>query len=350
MPSKYIRSTKPRSAPSGRKLPPTGTDADLNLASMAALFSDEDKAREFLESKRWPDGKPVCPHCGHGEAYALTARKLTSKRPMRKGVYKCAKCRKQFTVRVGTIFEESKLPLRKWLMAMHLISSSKKGVSARQIAREVDCTATTAWFLLHRIRECMKQEPLVGMLSGVVEADEVWVGGKPRHHQVKKPVEYKPGRKWSDKSPVLVLVERDGRAVCHPLPNCTTEEISKSALIAIADDATLMTDDARHYRKLGREFAAHHTTNHSQKEYARHENGLSIHSNTAESFIALLRRGHYGIYHQISKKHLHRYCDEFRFRWDRRKVTDGHRMVSVIAGSVGKRLKYREPKQSGRED
>jgi hypothetical protein len=263
---------------------------------------------------------------------------------MRKGVYKCAKCRKQFTVRIGTIFEESKLPLRKWLMAMHLICSGKKGVSAHQIKREVGCTVTTAWFLLHRIRECMKQEPLAGMLSGIVEADEVWVGGKPRHHQTKKPKVYKKGRKWSSKSPVLVLVERDGRAICHPLPICTTDEISKSALVAIADDATLMTDEARHYIGIGRQFAEHHATNHSQKQYARKlPNGLSVNSNTAESFIALLRRGHYGIYHQISKRHLHRYCDEFRFRWDRRKVSDGHRMVGVIAGSVGKRLKYREP-------
>src|SRR6185436_19966726 len=119
-----------RVTPTGKKAAPKGTDGELNLSTMARLFSDEDAAREFIESKRWPDGKPICPHCGHNEAYALTAHKTTSKRPMRKGVYKCAKCRKQFTVRIGSIFEESKLPLRKWLMAMHLISSSKKGVSA----------------------------------------------------------------------------------------------------------------------------------------------------------------------------------------------------------------------------
>src|SRR5688572_21679850 len=212
MPSRYKKSTRPRQSPIGRKLPPTGTDADLNLASMARLFSDEDAAREFIESKRWPDGKPVCPHCGEHGAYKLTAGHKPGKRPMRPGVYKCKACLKQFTVRIGTIFEESKLPLRKWLMAFHLMTSSKKGVSSHQLARELDCTVTTAWFLSHRIRECMKLEPVAGMLKGVVEADEVWIGGKPRHHQRKKPTEYKPGRVWTTKQPVLVLVERDGNA------------------------------------------------------------------------------------------------------------------------------------------
>src|SRR3954447_13370859 len=180
MPSKYIRSTKPKSSPTGKKAGPTGTAADLTLASMAAMFSDEDKAREFLESQLWPEG-PVCPHCGEHGGYKLTSHKLDSKRPMRKGVYKCKGCREQYTVRMGTIFEESKLPLRKWLMAIHLMTSSKKGVSSHQIARELGCTQKTAWFFCHRIRECMKLEPMAGMLSGTVEVDEAYVGGKPRH-------------------------------------------------------------------------------------------------------------------------------------------------------------------------
>ncbi len=343
MPSKYIRKGRPVSSPRGSKLPPTGTDADLNLASMSRMFSDESAAREFLEAKRWPNG-PVCPHCGCTEIYKLTAHKLTSKRPMRPGVHKCKSCRKQFTVRVGTIFEESKLPLRKWLMAIHLMTSSKKGVSSHQLARELDCTVKTAWFLSHRIRECMKLEPMAGMLSGVVEADEVWIGGKPRHHQTKRPTEYKPGRKWTSKTPVLVLVERDGNAVCRPLPEVTIKEIAKAAMVAIAPDSTLMTDEARHYIGMGRQFAEHHSVNHSAKEYARKlPSGLSANSNTAESFIALLRRGHFGIFHQISKKHLYRYCNEFRFRWDHRKTTDGQRMVAAVNGAEGKRLKYKGP-------
>jgi transposase-like protein len=179
MPTKYKRSTKPRLSPTGKKAPPTGTDADLNWASMSAMFSDEDKAREFIEGKRWPDGIPVCPHCGEHGAYKLTA-KPGSKRPVAPGVYKCKACRKQFTVRIGMIFEESKIPLCKWLMAMHLMASSKKGISSHQLARELDITVKSAWFLSHRIRTCMKMEPVTGMLQGVVEADEAYIGGKPR--------------------------------------------------------------------------------------------------------------------------------------------------------------------------
>src|SRR5258708_15234718 len=168
MPSKYIpKNTEYLSQPhTGKKNPPTGTDADLNLATLAKLFNDEDAAREFLESKLWAHGRH-CPHCGCMTTYALTA-KPGSKSPVRKGVYKCKVCRQQFTVRIGTIFEESKLPISKWLMAIHLMTSSKKGVSSRQIARELDVTPKSAWFVTHRIREAMKQEPVAGMLSGIV--------------------------------------------------------------------------------------------------------------------------------------------------------------------------------------
>ncbi len=165
-----------------RKNKPTGTDADLNLNSMLPLFSDEGKAREFIESKRWANGV-VCPHCDCGEVYKLTA-KPESKRPVRPGVYKCKSCRKQFTVRIGTIFEESKIPLRKWLMAIHLMTSSKKGISSHQIAREIDVTQKSAWFLCHRIRKAMEQEPMTGLLGGkgkAVETDETYIGGKPRY-------------------------------------------------------------------------------------------------------------------------------------------------------------------------
>src|SRR5437764_450328 len=177
MPSKYERSTKPRIRPTGKKAPPTGTDADLNLASMSAMFSDEDKAREFIESRRWPNGDVCCPHCGEHGAYKITS-KPESKTQVRHGLYKCKACRKPFSVRIGTIFEESKIPLCKWLMAIHLMTSSKKGISSHQIARELDVTVKTGWFLTHRIRECMKQgAPLLG---GIVEADECYIGGKPR--------------------------------------------------------------------------------------------------------------------------------------------------------------------------
>src|SRR5579863_6647452 len=180
MRSKYIpRNTKYLHQPrSGKKAPPTGTDADLNLASMTKLFNDEDAARTFLESKLWKNGRS-CGHCGCTKTYPLTARP-GSKSPVRPGVYKCSACKKQFTVRIGTIFEESKLPISKWLMAIHLMTSSKKGVSSHQIARELDITQKSAWFLNMRIREAMRQDGPAAMFAGIVEADETYVGGKPR--------------------------------------------------------------------------------------------------------------------------------------------------------------------------
>src|ERR1700733_3424580 len=151
--------------------------SELNLVSLSRLFSDEDLARDFFEHHLWPNG-PVCPHCGHDEAYALTG-KPDSKKPVRKGVYKCKKCRQQFTIRVGTIFEDSKLPLCKWLMAFHLLTSSKKGISSLQIARELGITHKSAWFMTHRIREAMRTETPPKPKKGIVEMDETYVGGRP---------------------------------------------------------------------------------------------------------------------------------------------------------------------------
>lgn len=347
MPSQYIPGNPEYlSQPhSGKKAPLTGTDADLNLASLAKLFTNEDAAREFLESKLWAHGRN-CPHCGCLETYKLTA-KPGSKSPVRPGVYKCKVCRKQFTVRIGTIFEESKLPISKWLMAIHLMTSSKKGVSSHQIARELDITVKSAWFVTHRIREAMKQEPVAGMLGGVVEADETYVGGKPRN-RVKRTKTTNAGRKiigrGTEKAPVVVLVERDGRALCKPLDRLTKQNLRECLIENVSPDATLMTDEFKSYIGPGKEFAAHHQVKHKAGEYARLlPDGLVAHSNTAESFFALVKRGHYGIFHQMSKKHLHRYCNEFSFRWDHRTVSDGQRMVAAIEGAEGKRLMYKEP-------
>jgi transposase-like protein len=182
---------------------PTGTDADFNAVTLQPLFADEDMARAFIESKRWPNG-PVCPHCKATEVYKLTA-KPGSKSPVRPGVYKCSKCRKQFTVRVGSIFEDSKLPLRHWLYAIHLMTSSKKGVSSHQIARELGITVKSAWFVTHRIREAMKLEPMAGMLKGEIEADETYVGPRRARYPVGK-----RGPRGL-KKPVVALVERGGR-------------------------------------------------------------------------------------------------------------------------------------------
>jgi transposase-like protein len=326
-----------------RKNPPTGTDADLNLATMLPLFTDEAKAREFIENKRWPNG-PVCPHCECVDVYKLTA-KPESKNPVRPGVYKCKACRKQFTVRIGTIFEESLLPLSKWLMAIHLMTSSKKGISSHQIARELGITVKSAWFLTHRIREAMKKEPMAGMLSGTVEVDETYVGGKPRH-----PGTSKRGR-GTKKTPVIALVERDGDICVGPIGSVDGATLKGEVKRLVTDDSVIMTDELASYTGLKNDFAGHETVNHSAKQYARvTENGEVAHTNTAESFFALLKRGHYGIFHKISKKHMHRYCSEFGFRWDHRNVSDGERMVAAIEQVKGKRLMYKLPKGDGLAD
>ena len=346
MPTKYTkRNSEYRSQPkSGKKKAKRG-DAGLNLSSMLPLFSDEDKAREFLENKRWPDGNAYCPHCGEGDAYRLTA-KPDSKRPVRPGVWKCRgrACRKQFTVRIGTIFEESKIPLRKWLMAIHLMTSSKKGVSSHQIAREIDVTQKTAWFLCHRIRESMRQEPMAGMLKGEIEADETYVGGKPRNRQKgRRGHSGRPNPATSNKTPVMVLVERHGRAVSMPVENIKTETLRKEVIKHVdLTAASLNTDELRSYTGIGKDFGeGHEVVKHKDNEYVRiTKDGKMVTTNSAESFFALLKRSHYGIHHQMSRKHLGRYCDERSFMWSNRKMSDGERMVAAIEGTEGKRLMY----------
>jgi transposase-like protein len=321
------------------KNPPTGTDADFNAIMLQPLFADEEKARAFFESKRWPNG-PVCPHCQAADVYKLTA-KPGSKSPVRPGVFKCSECRKQFTVRVGTIFEDSKLPLRHWLYALHLMTSSKKGVSSHQIARELGITVKSAWFVTHRIREAMKKEPMAGMLKGDIEADETYVGPKKARY----PRKGKRGP-WQSKKPVVALVERGGRVHCQPVDDPNTKTLREEFFHLVDREGTLFTDESRLYTVLGREFkGGHHFTTHSKQEYVRKTpNGdMIVTTNTVESFFALLKRGHYGIFHQLSKKHLHRYCTEFGFRWNHRRVSDGERMVAAIQGAEGRRLMYREP-------
>jgi transposase-like protein len=294
----------------------------------------EDESRKYLENIRWPNGA-VCPHCQsqnvtrlHGEAH-------------RPGTIQCnaKECQKQFTVTVGGVMESTHIPLTKWAMAWHMLCSSKKGMSALQLMRNLGLGSyRTAWFMAHRIRHAMEGKPMEARLSGVVEADESYFGGKPR---VKNSGKRGRGTK---KAPVMVLVQRDGDAICMPLPNVTGKTLRGELIKNVEVTATLMTDDLNSYLPPGRMFAAHETVNHTAKQYVRvRHDGLVVHTNTAESFFALMKRGHYGVYHSMSKKHLHRYCSEFAFRWCHRKVTDDERTIAAIAGAEGKRLFYREP-------
>lgn len=302
----------------------------MNLSEISKL--DETKAREYFESLRWPNG-PVCPHCQSDRITRLEGD------AHRAGTIQCNECRQQFTVTVGTVMEDTHIPLSKWAMAFHLLCSSKKGMSAKQIQRNLGLGSyKTAWFMCHRIRYAMANGPMKDLLKGTVEADETYIGGKPRSGGPKR----KRGRGTS-KAPVTALVERDGNIRVQPV-ECVDGETLRGEIKKHVDPAAIiMTDEFASYRGLDKDFAGHETVNHSAKQYVRYTPDTVVHTNTAESFFALMKRGHYGVYHSMSKRHLHRYCSEFEFRWDNRKTTDGERTDAAIRKVEGKRLYYHQP-------
>jgi transposase-like protein len=308
----------------------------MNLIDLAQKFNTEAEAREFLERKRWPNGA-VCPHCGvEGESYRLMP-KAGSKKPVRAGVWKCGGCRKQFTVRVGTIFEDSHIPLHKWTLAIHLMVSSKKGMSAHQFHRMLGIGYQAAWFMCHRIRYAMTQEPLSSKLAkfnGPVEMDETYVGGKKIGQGVYA------GKQ--NKAPVVSLVERHGKVRSFHVANVTAANLKPIIEENINAGARLNTDDAAVYDAAVPEGMRHDVVNHSAREYSRRENGMLITTNTVEGYFSLLKRGVYGTFHHVSKAHLHRYLSEFDFRYNARDIDDGERAVLAIKGTAGKRLMYRD--------
>lgn len=291
----------------------------------------EDEARKFIEAIRWPNG-PICPHCGNVEGnYPLNGK---STRP---GLWKCGVpiCRKQFSVTVGTIFERSHIPLRDWVYAFSRMVASKKGISAHQLHREIGVSYKTGWFMCHRIRHALKVDfTNVKKLSGTVEVDETYVGGKPRKGTGKK---NKRGR-GTKKTPVMVLVERQGNVRTKVICDVTAKTLKGAILDNVARKSAIMTDEMPSYNGIGKSYAGGHSTvNHGAGEYARAD---GTNTNTAESFFALLKRGMYGTFHHVSKKHLHRYCDEFSFRWDHRKADDCTRTLAALKMVGGKRLMY----------
>lgn len=303
----------------------------------AAHFHNDDKARQYLEAIRWPNG-PICPHCTSPAHYKL---KGEAHRP---GLYKCKDCEKQYTVTVGTVFERSKIPLSKWLMATYLLCSSKKGISSHQIHRTLGVTYKTAWFMTHRIREAMKDtsgETLGGPgSSGVVEADETYFGKNKGSGK---------GGHFSKKQKVLALVERKGRVRAFHLPLITAETLKPILEGEIDHGATLMTDTASVYRKTTGHFARHEMVDHSIKEYVRGE----VSTNTVEGYFGILKRGISGVYQHVSPAHLHRYLNEFSFRYNNRtalEINDKQRAVNALAGIEGKRLTYRSTQDPSSSD
>lgn len=303
------------------------------------IFTDETKAREALEAIRWPNG-PVCPHCGNAEpaTMPLVEGKKRSHRP---GLRYCNACEGTFTVTVGTVFERSKIPLSKWWLAMHLMSASKKGISAHQLWRMLGFGSyRTAWFMAHRIREAMKDlapSPMGGE-GKIVEADTTYVGGREKNKHVGKRKAGNIG--GAGKQIVHTLVERDGRARSEHIANISGKTLRPILVKNVSRKSTLMTDTAGGYMDVGKEFARHEMVDHGKDEYVRGD----AHSNTAEGYFSVLKRGVNGTFHHISEAHLHRYLAEFDFRYNHRSalgVTDAERTNKIAEGIEGKRLTYR---------
>jgi transposase-like protein len=321
---------------------------ELNLIALAKHFSNEDKAREFLEKLRWPDGV-VCPHCGLvGEAYKLEPKPSKKDTHVRKGVWKCGGCREQFTVTVGTIFEDSHIPRSKWLLAYHLLCASKKGMSAHQLHRMLKVTYRSAWFMAHRIRYTMRQEPLSSKLTGVIEVDETYVGGKLRVGPYRaRPYKRERGEKrnypsvTSNKAAVVSVLQRGGRVQSQHVERVTAENLKPIVNQMIAEDAHVMTDSST-VLKAGLIARKHDQVNHVAKEYVRYEDGICITTNTIEGYFATLKRGINGVYHHVGKQHLHRYLSEFDFRYNSRKEKDGDRTLMALKSTGGKRLMLRD--------
>jgi transposase-like protein len=306
-------------------------------------FHDEVAAFTFVESRVWPNG-PTCPHCGGFERIGKMKGKTT-----RLGLYKCYQCYKPFTVRMGTVFEASHVPLRYWLQAMAFMTASKKGISSNQLHRTLGVTLKTAWFMSHRIREAMRVvgvEPMGGA-GKTVEIDETLIGrisDAPKH--------VGPGEHYSLRNVVLALVERGGSARTFHVEGTTMATLLPIIRANVTQKSGVMTDELATYNKLGDDFARHASVNHSKDEYVRYTNAVIfpdgkpyvIHTNTVEGYFSIFKRGMQGVYQHCSEKHLHRYLAEFDFRYSNRiklGINDVERADIALKGIVGKRLTYR---------
>jgi transposase-like protein len=292
------------------------------------IFHDEAKATAHMEADRWPDGA-YCPHCG-----SVNVTKMGGE--TQAGMFMCNGCRDKFTVRTGTIFERSHIPLHKWLLATHIMAASKKSVSALQLQRMLGLGSyRSAWFMCHRIRESMKpdtSEPIGGQ-NKVVEVDETYIGGKKKNRAYAK--------KEPKKHIVMALVERDGESRSFHVADVTAKTLREKIVKTASRKSYLATDEHVSYESIGKEFVGHGTVNHSADEYVRL--GGFIHVNTAECRFSLMKRAIYGAHHSVSEAHLHRYLIEWDFKWNTRKMKDGERAAVALKGAEGKRLTYRQP-------
>jgi transposase-like protein len=300
----------------------------------APEFTNEDAAREALEGVRWANGV-FCPHCGSFDSVVRLGGKAGEE-----GRWHCRDCRKKFTVTVGTVYERSHIPLHKWLLATHLMASSKKGISAHQLHRMLGITYKSAWFMAHRIREAMTDTDTtpVGGAGKPVEVDEVYIG--PTTYSPNKVGEMRPDRGMKGKRKVVTLVERGGKACSYHVQRVTAENIGEILNRHVRPDTRLMTDEGKYYREPGKEFFMHERVNHKAKEYVRGD----VYTNTVEGFFSIFKRGLNGVYQHVSEAHLQRYLTEFDFRYSNRVklgVDDKERAAKALKGAEGKRLTYR---------
>lgn len=309
------------------------TPSDLTLDQIMSHFGTDEAAREYLESVRWPDG-PVCPHCGNADAASIYDITPNPDKKIRPGLRECKACNRQFTVTVGTIFEDSHIPLRKWLVAWYMLCSSKKGISALQMQRMLELGSyRSAWFMMHRIRYALRDPVFTAKLGGgggTVEADETYVGGKVKGM----------GRAYKgNKTPVVALVERGGRVRSRAVAKVTGKTLRQFLDQHGDPSAHLMTDDLAGYRKPGKRFASHRAVNHSAGEYVRGD----AHTNTVEGYFSLFKRGVNGTFHHIGHHYLDQYLAEFDFRYNHRKIRDGERTLAGLKRVEGKRLMLHRP-------
>lgn len=296
-----------------------------SLLDLTNQFPTENECREFLAKIRWQD-KPVCVHCGSSrKIYKMDGGKLL----------KCADCRKQFSVKIGTIFEDSAIPLQKWFMAVYLLMAHKKGISSVQLGKDIGVTQKSAWFMLHRIRFAVRTKSFE-KLTGTIEADETYVGGKEENKHFDKKTRNTNGRSTRTKTVVFGISQREGIVVAE-----TVERVDKKTLHTLLTDqvspsAYVITDDLPTYKGLDKKFECHGWVNHSKKEYVWGH----LHTNRIESFWALLKRGIFGIYHNVSKKHLDKYIDEFEFRFNSKHIRDNERF-SLMLNACSGRLTYK---------
>ena len=321
-----------------KKVQNRSTKHDPILASLPLVCADEDKAVAFLEEQRGWDNDAICPNCASRNVYQMRDSRTDERQANYR--WRCRDCRKQYTVRTGTVFEDSRIPLKHWCFAFWRAATSKKGVSALELHRQTGVSYKSCLFMLHRIRFAMADsaQDSLGANGGDVEVDETYIGGKPRYKGNNK-----RGR-GTKKQPVMALVERGGSVKTKVIANVTAKTLKDEIRRNIDRSASIYTDENKGYSGIGSEYTGgHHTTVHSKREYVRG----NAHSNTVEGFFSIVKRGISGIYHNVSKEHLHRYLAEYEFRYNHRYIDDGLRTARAIRASEGKRLYYFLPsKQS----